>query len=176
MGSLRDCSRAVLIAFALVVAGGLVAAVIVASTSANGAFAPARLATGDALIDGTTWAGPLLAFALLGVVGVSWWQINRWIDLNREDPPTHHDYEVRGHLERGYRIGLAAQLALALTAVGSAAALTGTVLFSFGGGAQSWVRYVVSGANLIAVAVVAVAGWKIGRAARRGLGRDLRDH
>jgi hypothetical protein len=51
---------AVLIAFALVVAGGLVAAVIVASTSANGAFAPERLATGDALIDGTTWAGPLL--------------------------------------------------------------------------------------------------------------------
>jgi hypothetical protein len=162
---------AVLVAFAIVVAGGLVAGVIVASTSEDGAFSPAGLATGDALIDGTTWAGPLLAFALLAVAGVSWWQINRWNELSREDRPNRDDYEVQSHLERGRRIGLAAQLALALTVAGSAAALIGTVLFSFGGGAQSWVRYVVSGANLIAVAVVAAGGWKIGRSTRRGLAR-----
>jgi hypothetical protein len=160
---------AVLFAFAVVVAGGLVAALIVASTAATGYLAPARLGTGDALIDGTTWAGPLLAIALLGVVGVSWWQINTWKNVSQEGLLPYDDHQVQGHLERASRICSAAQVALALAAVGSTAALIGTVLFSLEGGAQSWVRYLVSGANLIAVIVVSAGGLKIGSYARRGL-------
>jgi hypothetical protein len=78
---------AVLIAFALVVAAGLVTAVLVASTSANGASAPERWLRASHRRNYVGW--PVAAFALLGVAGVSWWQINRWNELSREDLRNH---------------------------------------------------------------------------------------
>jgi hypothetical protein len=61
----------VLVAFAVLVVGGLVAG-IVASTGANGAFPATRQFTGQAITYGATWAEPLLAIALLAVVALCW--------------------------------------------------------------------------------------------------------
>ncbi len=160
----------VLVAFAVLVVGGLVAGII-ASTEASGPFIGTRHVTGAALTYGATWAGPLLAIALLGVVGVGCWQIEVWKQTEEEESLEHDDCEVRGHIGRACRIGVAAQVALILTLVGSIAALIGKVMFSLGTGAQDWVRYVISGASVIAVFAITAGGWRIGHSARAAVPR-----
>lgn len=157
----------VLVAFAVLALGGLVAGIIF-STSIGGGFPATRQFTGEAITFGAAWAGPLLAIALLGVVGLGWWQIDTCKEAGDEEPRRFDDHEVHGRMRRAWLIAVAAQVALILTVAGSIAALVGTVLASLGGGAQNWSRFVIEGASLVGVLVIAAGGWKIGRSARAG--------
>jgi hypothetical protein len=159
----------VLVAFGALTVGGLVAGIIF-STSTDGGFPATRQITGEAITFGAAWAGPLLAIALLGVVGLSWWLIETWGEAGDEEPRQFDDLEVQGRMWRAWRIGMAAQIALILTVGGSIAALVGTVMGSLGGGPQNWSRFVIEGASVIGVLVLAVGGWKIGRSARARAG------
>jgi len=59
----------ILVATAVLIAGGVVAG-IVASRTSYGEGPPSRIAATTAISFGATWAGPLLAFVLLGIVGL----------------------------------------------------------------------------------------------------------
>ena len=160
----------VLVAFVALALGGLVAGIIV-STELSGFHTQF---TGAAITFGAAWAEPLLAIALLGVVGLSWWQIKTWHDLG-EQRRRLDDHEVRGHIARACRIGIVAQAALILTAAGSLASLIGSVMVSSGADvAQSWSRYVLSGASLIGVLAITAGSWSIARNARAALPANVR--
>lgn len=159
----------VLVAFAALALGGLVAGIIFSTSSIGGGFPVTRQFTGEAITYGATWAGPLLAIALLGVVGLGWWQLETWRETGDVVPGQNHDAEVQGRMRRAWRIGVAAQVAMIVTLAGSIAALVGTVMASPVGGAQNWSRFVIEGASLIGVLVVAAGGWKIGRSVTSAL-------
>ena len=152
-------AMAVLLAFAALVLGGLVAGIIL-STEVSGPV-PRQL-IGEAIEFGSSWAEPLLAVALLSVVGLSWWQIEVRKDAAQDD-------EIHPRKERAYRIGLAAEAALFLIVAGSIAALIGEVLLNIGNSAGIWSRYVLSGASLIGVLIITAAGGWIGRRTRAGM-------
>ena len=160
-------AMAVLVAFTVLAVGGLVAG-IVFSTQVGG-YATSREFAGEAIEFGASWAEPLLAIALLGVVGLSWWQIEAWAETGGEEPQLSRQREVRGHTARACRLGVAAQISLLLTLAGSVAALVGTVMAGPGTGVQVWWRYVVGAASLIGVLSITAGGWKIGQTARSGL-------
>ena len=151
-------AMAVLLAFAALVLGGLVAGIIL-STEVSGPVP--RQVIGEAIEFGSSWAEPLLAVALLSVVGLNWWQIEVRKDTAQDD-------EIQGRRERAYRIGLAAQAALFLVVAGSIAVLIGEVFLNIVNSAGIWSRYVLSGASLVGVFIITTAGWWIGRSARAG--------
>jgi hypothetical protein len=150
----------VLVAFFALVVGGLAAGIIL-STEVGGP-AP-RQFTGEAIVFGASWAEPLLAVALLGVVCVGWWQTEAWINEAEGD---HYDDAVSVHVERARRIGAGAQVALVLTVFASIAGLIGEVLMNVGTNAGSWSRYMIAGAGLAGVLALAAGGLWIGRRAR----------
>ena len=154
----------VLIALGALAVGGLVAGII-ASSGWSGSFPAPRYVTGEAITFGAAWAEPLLAIALLGVMGLSWWQLQAWDDTDGEGSG-EDDHKVRGHIRRALRIGLAAGIALVVTVAGSLADLIGTVMAIPGTGALNWSRYVISGASFVGVLVVATGGWIIAGKAR----------
>ena len=142
----------------LLAVGGLVAG-IVASVGTD--FAPAGAGTqitGVSIINGAAWANALFAVALLGVVGVGWWQAQAWDEARgREDDPADEG-EALGHIDRAHKICVWGVAALAVTLAGSVALLVGAILE---GGpssdAQSWSQDVVEVANVLAVATMSFA-------------------
>lgn len=152
-----------LAAFGALVLGGLIAG-IVASTDipiATGQF------IGAVITEVTQWADPLVAIALLGVIGISWWQRQAWTDALEAEPHLSSDAEALGHLDRARRIDLYAQSALLLTVAGAAASLVGIIIV-LGNNAAAWSRYVYSGASLIVVTIIAGGGLWISRKATAG--------
>jgi hypothetical protein len=129
-------------------------------------FQCSSLLPGAAINFGATWAEPLLAVALLGVVGLSWWQIEAWGEMGEGEIHDTDDPEALGHIERARRIGLAAEVALIVTLAGSVADLVGPVIEIPWGGARNWARYIISGASVLGVLAIAVGGWIIGRKKR----------
>ena len=75
-------AMAVLLAFTALVLGGLVAGILL-STEVSGPVP--RQFIGEAVEFGSSWAEPLLAVALLGVLGLSWWQIEARMDSGQDD-------------------------------------------------------------------------------------------
>jgi hypothetical protein len=154
-------SIVVLVAFGALVVGGLVAGIVL-DTELNGPI-QSQL-TGEAIEFGTTWAEPLLAIALLGIVSLAWWQVEAW--ANKGEDSQYDDYAARGHIERAGRIGLSAQAALLVTVAGSIAALVGETILNNGSGAGGWSRDILAGAALVGVLAITTGGLWIGRRAR----------
>jgi len=157
----------VLVAVGVLAVGGLVAG-IVASTTSYGSFSPIHLATGTAIAFGAQWAGPLLAFVLLGVIGLCWWQSAAWADASEPDDEQDRVMEVTGHIRRAGQISRWSQGALLLTCVGAIALVVGSVLQTTGVGGNTdsleWARNVSQVASLLAVLIVAGAGlWIAGQ-------------
>jgi hypothetical protein len=155
----------VVVAVGVLAVGGLVAG-IAASTASYGSFSPSHLATGTAIAFGAQWAGPLLAFVLLGVVGLCWWQSTAWTDASEPDDEQDRVSEVTGHIRRAGQISRWTQGALLLTCVGAIALVVGSVLQTTGAGTTgslNWARNVSQVASLLAVLVVAGAGIWIAR-------------
>ena len=156
---------AVLVAVGMLIVGGLVAG-IVASTTSYGGIMPSEIGTGTAISFGATWAGPLLAIALLGVVGLCWWQVDAWSDASEPDDERGRAVEVVGHIRRAHRISQWTQGALFLVCAGAAALVASSALLSTGGvsaNSVNWARIIVEVANLLAVLAVAAVGVWIGR-------------
>ena len=156
---------AVLLAAGVLMVGGLVAG-IVASTTSYGGITPSGIVAGNAISFGASWSGSLLAIALLGVVGLCWWQFEAWSDVSEPDDERDQVAEVAGHTQRAHRISQWTQAALLLNIAGAAALVVGTLLVSTGGGGSAnslaWSRTIVEVANLLAVLVVSGVGAWIG--------------
>jgi hypothetical protein len=156
----------VLAAVGVLVVGGLVAG-IVASTMSYGGITQGGAVAGNAIGFGAGWAEPLLAMALLGVVGVCWWQFEAWSDASEPDDGLDRVVEVTGHIGRAKRISQWTQAELLLLCAGAVALVVGIVLQSIGVGSNAdavdWARIVIEVASLLAVLVVAGAGAWIGR-------------
>jgi hypothetical protein len=150
---------AVLVAVGVLMAGGLVAGIVAAGT-------PFRIAASTAISFGATWAGPLLAIALLGIAGLCWWQSEAWGALSEPDEESKRTFEAVGHMQRAHRICQWTQIELLLICLGAVALVVSSTLLSTGGlsaNAVSWARIIVQTANLLAVLAVASVGVWIGR-------------
>jgi len=162
---------AVLAAVALLIVGGLGAG-IVASTASYGGFTPSGIVLGTAITLGAQWAGPLIAFVLLAVMGMCWWQSEAWADASEPDDEHGRIVEVAGHVRRANQIGRWTLAALVLTCIGAIAVLVGTVVQTTGAGGNAntlnWSRYVIQGASLLAVVVIAGAGAWLARQINHG--------
>ena len=157
---------AVLVAVGVLMAGGLVAGVAAADTPSYGGGTPVRIAASTAISFGASWAGLLVAIALLGVVGTCWWQAESWGAVSDPDDEHERAVEAMGHMHRAHRISQWAQIELLLVCLGAVALVVSSALLSTGGlsaNAVSWARIIVEVSNLLAVVVVAGAGTWIGR-------------
>lgn len=151
-------AAAVVVAVGLLVLGGL-ATGIAAAAGAPGLLGPGSGAAvaGTSIQDGAEWAGPLLAMVLLGVVGLCWWQVDRWSGA----PDDVDAAEVAGHVLRSQRIARWATGALVLTLAGSIAHFAGYLLANTTVGNHSsfvWSHDIYEAASVLAVAVVASGG------------------
>jgi len=158
----------VLVAVGVLALGGLGAG-IAAITASDGPFSssPSQLVTGTAVAFGAQWAGPFLAFVLLGVIGLCWWQSAAWTDASEPDDEQDRVSEVTGHIRRAGQISRWTEGALLLTCVGAIALVVGSVLQTTGEGGNpgslGWARNISQVASLLAVLVVAGAGTWIAR-------------
>jgi len=155
----------VLVATGVLMAGGL-AAGIVASTPSYGGGTPSRITASTAISFGATWAGPLLAIVLLGVVGLCWWQADAWGAGSETDEVRDHVSEAAGHVRRAHRINQWTQVEFLLVCAGAGALVVSSALLSTGGisaNAVNLARIIVEVANLLAVLAVAGVGAWIGR-------------
>ena len=156
---------AVLVAVGVLMAGGLVAG-IVASMPSYGGGTPSRIAASTAISFGAAWAGPLLAIALLGVVGLCWWQAEAWSAASEPDDERVRVVEAAGHMRRAHRISQWSQVELFLICAGAVALVVSSALLSTGGvsaNSVNWARIIVEVANLLAVLAVTGVGAWIGR-------------
>jgi hypothetical protein len=157
---------AVLAAVGVLMVGGLVAGVVAANSPSYGGGTPLRISVSTAISFGATWAGPLLAIALLAIVGLCWWQAEAWGAVSEPDHEFERAVEAVGHIQRAHRICWWAQAELLLVCLGAVALVVSSALLSTGGlnaGAVNWVRIIVEVANLLAVLAVASVGAWIGR-------------
>jgi hypothetical protein len=121
---------------------------------------------------GAQWAEPLLALAVLGVLGLCWWQVQAWAEvIEAPDEEDENDRsEALGHMVRA-RMGAITSLgALVVTALGSVAGFVGMV--GQGEVSQLWPGYIVRGTAMLAVLVVLAIGMMIkhGLRGRYGVG------
>ncbi|MHB8264219.1 MAG: hypothetical protein ACYDGY_10850 [Acidimicrobiales bacterium] len=162
---------AVLVAVTVLIVGGLVSG-IVASTSTYGPFPATQLIAGAVITAGAEWADSLVAVVLLGVIGICWWQSEAWADASEPDDEHDRVLQAYGHVRRANRISVLAQGALFLTCAGAIALLVGGVLQTTGQGGNTgslnWSHCIFQGANLLAVLVVAGAGYWAGRQVNSG--------
>ena len=132
---------AILVAFFVVVIGALATGIDIGTTTSL-PFSDPLMNTWNAVQFGTTWAEPLIAIILLGVVGLCWWQVDAWTDgtgADDEDAPT-----AFGHIRRARRISLWAVSSLIITTVGAIAGMVALVGYDVPAhtGRVVWDRYV----------------------------------
>jgi hypothetical protein len=146
---------AVLIAFAVIVVGGLAAGIYVSTTQQEQILDQAENIW-NAVQFGASWADPLLAIALLGVMGLCWWQVEAWTEETEEVGP--EDFTALGHIQRGRRISKWALGGLILAAAGAVAELGAQIGFDIPAHSELWSRVIGLGADTIANVVVLIAG------------------
>jgi hypothetical protein len=152
---------AVLVAFALLVVGGLVTGIL-AGTAQNGP-SPGNQLIGLSLQYGTEWAEPLLAVVLLAVLGLCWWQFQTWADVTETTSDDEQAFDAQGHIHRARQITIWTQAALGLTALGSVALFAGGVLSATGYSQVAWSHDFYEGASALAVIVLAGVGLFVGK-------------
>jgi hypothetical protein len=153
---------AVLVAFVLLVVGGLVTA-IVTGTAPNGSPLPGNQPIGLSLQYGTEWAEPLLAVVLLAVLGLCWWQFQMWADVTETTSDDQQAFDVQGHIHRARQITIWTQAALGLMALGSVVLFAGSVLITTGLSQVAWSHDFYEGASALAVIVLAGVGLFVGK-------------
>jgi hypothetical protein len=153
---------AVLVAFFLLVVGGLVTA-IVTGTAPNEPPAPGNQFLGTSIQYGTEWAEPLLAVVLLAVLGLCWWQFQTWADVTETTGDDEQAFDAQGRIHRARQITIWTQAALGLTALGSLAFFAGGVLSTTGLSRVVWSHDFYGGASALAVIVLAGVGLFVGK-------------
>ena len=152
----------ILAAFAALSVGGLAAGV---DSSANGLtpYLDSFGAIWGAIQAGSAWASAILAAVLLGAVGLSWWQAERWVDDTEESSPDRET--ALGYIARARLLALWVRVALAITAVGAIAQSTATIgLFVIDNSQAQITRIIiVSVANTVGVLAIAGAAVLISR-------------
>ena len=148
---------AILVAFSAFVIGALATGIDV-SMSTQPAFIDPTTNTWNAIESATTWAEPLLAIILLGVVGLCWWQVETWSEEVAAE--AQHDPQALGHIRRARQISFWAVGGLTITTIGAVAGIIALIGFnvSVHPGGVAWSRAFGTGAGVIADVVVAVAG------------------
>jgi hypothetical protein len=146
---------AVLIAFAVIVVGGLAAGIYVSATQQVQILDQTENIW-NAVQFGASWADPLLAVALLGVMGLCWWQVEAWTEQTEEVGP--EDFTALGHIQRGRRISTWALGGLILVTAGAVAELAAQIGFDIPAHSVVWSRVIGTGADTIANVVILVAG------------------
>jgi hypothetical protein len=149
---------AILAAFFVIVVGALATGIYVITTQSPGLGVDPMANTWNAISFGASWAEPLLAVIVLGVIGLCWWQVEAWseeIEADAEEPSG-----AFGHVRRARQISRWALLSLLVTAIGAVAGLIAQVGLNVLGhfGPVTWVRFIGVVASVIAVLIVAVAG------------------
>lgn len=106
----------------------------------------------------TTWAEPLLAIIILGVVGLCWWRVEAWSRLL--GTKANNDPNALGHIRRARRISLWALSGVIITAIGAVAGIIALVGFDIPShpGRIVWSRVFGAGAGVLADITIAVAG------------------
>jgi hypothetical protein len=147
---------AILVAFLVIVVGGLATGVDV-STTQQAPYIDPMQSIWNAIQFGASWAEPLLAIVLLGVVGLCWWQVEAW---SEEFEASAEDFTALGHMHRARQISHWALGGLIVTATGAIAGLTALIGFNIPThpGQVAWSRVIGAGADTMATVVVLVAG------------------
>jgi hypothetical protein len=161
-------ATAVLVLVCLLAAGGLATGIITVTGNPHlfGSSGDQLAALGTEY--GASWAGPLLAIALVAVLGVAWWQAETWADaVNDPDADDADDASVGAvRLWRSWQLRRWAQFGLLVTAAGSVAGLAGALIASgntpggFGPPAM-WAHDVLTGAEALGTLLVAAVGFWI---------------
>ena len=150
---------AILVAFFAIVIGGLATGVI-ASTAPQAPLDPLQNAW-NAVQFGTTWAEPLLAVALLGVIGLCWWQTQGWSEVLDTQSDDDQLSEAVGHLRRARQIALWGLGSLAVIDIGAVVGLVALIAFNVSSHSDRlvWARVIGNGADLMAVLVISAGGF-----------------
>jgi hypothetical protein len=157
---------AALVVTAILVVAGVVAGIVIGTSTEPGAGSVAALAAEYATAQ---WAGVLNSFLLLGALGVCWWRHGEWRDLAGDNEALEM---AAAQLARLRRLALAAMVGMLLTVLGSVASVVGRLdsIESFGAltVATVWVPGI---AETLGTVTVAVTGFLIGgRLIAPGLG------
>jgi hypothetical protein len=148
---------AVLIAFFATVIGALATGIDVSMATSPPFFDPME-SVWNSIQFGTTWAEPVLAIILLGVVGLCWWRVAAWSEVRGADANNHST--ALGHIQRARRISLWALSSLIITAVGAIAGIIALIGFNIPShpGRIVWSRVFGAAAGVLADIVIVVAG------------------
>jgi hypothetical protein len=148
----------ILIAFGLLVLGGLVSGIDLAATN-QPALGNSLIPIWTSVASGASWAEPLLAIALLGATGLCWWQADRWAD------DANDSEDALAYIRRARSLGNWMLGALGFTALGSIASLVAAVGLDLPSntGQVGWSRVTEACAVTIAVIAIAVGGLMIVR-------------
>jgi hypothetical protein len=149
---------AILVAFYAIVVGGL-ASGIIACTAPQVPLDQLQNAW-NAITFGTSWAEPLLAVALLGAVGLCWWQTQGWSEVLDTETDDDEISEAVGHLRRARQIALWGLGGLVVIDIGAAVGLVAVIALNVSSHSDRlvWARVVGSGADLVAVLVISAGG------------------
>lgn len=152
-------SLGVLVLAALLAAGGLATGIVSVLGSQQDALTGTQL-TGQALENGASWGGALLAVALVGVLGVAWWQAGTYA------APGDPDLEAATRLWRAWQLRRFALIGLLLTAAGAVAGFVGVLITTLnvplGVPPINWARDILEGASTLATVLVAAVGIWVG--------------
>jgi hypothetical protein len=159
---------AILLAFYVVVLGGLVAGILYTSNFDQSQIPDSNLTIGTAIQSGSGWASPIMAVVLLSVIAVCWWQSRpqQIEELESEefegDEPQLASFDDARAI-RSRVIIYFVQVGFLLVTAGAIASLVGQILLVSGISGQTKAYFVTPGANCVAVIVIAGVGLFAGR-------------
>lgn len=154
----------ILSAFGAVAVGGLAAGIdVAANQNAFGPVIDPFVQTWQSITFGAAWAGPVFASVLLGLVGICWWQADRWSE-DAEDPAARADVAV-AYIQRARRLCRWVVVALGVTALGAIADLIAAIglMGLEHGNPISWTRVIPAIAGALAVVIISAVGTAVAR-------------
>lgn len=165
---------AVLGAVAVLALGGLAMGIDVAASTMS-PYPDSLIGAWDSVTYGASWAGPVLAMALLAGAGVCWWQADRWADDAGGDTDDDAAQAARRYVARAQRLAVwnvAGMTVVTLAAFALCAAVVGIDVASHAP-QQAWARVIGVAADAAAVVVVQACGIAVVRGTQR-IGQSLR--
>jgi len=149
---------AVLVAFFVIALGGLATGIDVSSSQQAPYLGDPMENIWNAIQFGASWAEPLLAIVLVGVVGLCWWQVEAWSEEIEEARP--EGVVAVGHVRRARRISRWAVGGLIVMTMGAIAGFVAMIGFDVPShpGRLAWSRVIGVGADTVATVVVVLMG------------------
>ncbi len=163
-------ASAVLLVVGLLAAGGLATGIVTVAGDTSTLGLTTRQVAGSAIGTAASWANPLLAVALIGVLGVAWVQArSSAIGVDGSDSSKQRQGATRTW--RAWQLRRWALVGLLVTSAGSVAELVGALIMLTappGAGIPSfeWAHDILLGAGAITTLMVASAGIWIGARVR----------